>query len=338
MKRSINIFGVFGKKKPKAKPISIDELELDAELDEALGQAPKKPKKTGVRALFTVRNGILAACFVTFIVCAVILTNRALDYKRSDALYDALAEEMFGSVKDEPSIISLLAPISPNPTLYDYATVLSLGRSEGDISENTAVVGDIHFTRIRAKLEEIRAVNPDIIGWIKMDNTEINYPLVVGEDNDYYLTHAYNGEYLRSGTIFADYRCSKSSLLHNRNTVLYGHNMATGAMFAVINNYKKHPEIFTSRISIYGFDGIYVYEPVLFLDTQSSFYYFQVGFNSTDEYAEFQKKLLDNAIWKSGYELSTDDRLLTMSTCSGDSVTGRRVLVARLVGVEYKAK
>ncbi len=335
MKRSINIFG---KQREEQKPLSDAELELDAELDEVLGQAPKKPKKTGFRSLLTLRNGIILACFLTFTVCAVILVNRTLDYRRSDALYDALAKEMFAEVKDEPSILSLLAPIMPDPALYDYARVLSLGRSEADISENTAIVGDIHFTRIRAKLEEIRAVNSDIIGWIRMDNTEINYPLVVGDDNDYYLTHAYNGEYLRSGTIFADYRCSKTSLLDNRNTVLYGHNMATGAMFAVINNYKKHPEIFENKVSIYGFDGIYVYEPVLFLDTEASFYYFQVNFGSDADFEEYIKKMSDAAIWKSGAAISSSDKLLTMSTCSGDSVTGRRVLLARLVGVEYKAK
>lgn len=335
MKRKINIFG---KQKQEAKPLSADELELDAELDEALGQAQKKPKKTGIRAFLTVRNGILAACFVTFVVCAVILINRTLDYRRSDVLYDELAKEVFKEVKDEPSILSLMAPIMPDAVLYDYATVLSLGRSEGDISDNTAVVGDIHFTRIRAKLEEIRAVNPDIMGWIKMDETEINYPFVVGDDNDYYLTHAYNGEYLRSGTIFADYRCSDTSLLDNRNTVLYGHNMASGEMFAVLNYYKRRPEVFNNDVVIYSFDGIYTYRPVLFLDTESSFYYYRVQFGSDTEFVEYQDKLLKEAIWKSDYKLSASDRLLTLSTCSNDSITGRRVLVARLVGVEYKAK
>ena len=231
-----------------------------------------------------------------------------------------------------------MSPIIPDPSLYDYATVISLGRSEGDVSENTAVVGDIHFTRIKAKLEEIRAQNPDILGWIQMDKTEINYPFVVGDDNNYYLTHAYNGEYLRSGTIFADYRCSKTSLLNNRNTVLYGHNMASGEMFAVLNYYKRRPEVFTSNVVIYSFDGIYTYKPVLFLDTDSSFYYFQVKFGSDAEYEQYQDKLVKEAIWKDDYDLSASDRILTLSTCSNDSVTGRRVLIARLVSVEYKAK
>ena len=335
MKRNFN---TSGKRAKAEKPLSEAELELDRELDEALGQVPKKPKRTGIRALLNVRNAVIAVCFITFTVCAVILVNRTLDYRRSDALYDALAKEMFGEVKDEPSILKLMAPIMPDPSLYDYASVIALGRSEGEVSENTAIVGDIHFTRIRAKLEEIRSVNPDIIGWIKMEDTDINYPLVVGDDNDYYLTHAYNGEYLRSGTIFADYRCSKTSLLDNRNTVLYGHNMATGAMFAIINDYKRAPKLLDCEITIYGFDGIYVYEPVLILDTQSSFYYFQVRFGSDSEYTDFQEKLLKTAVKKKDIALSSSDRLLTMSTCASDSVTGRRVLVARLVKVEYKAK
>ncbi len=321
--------------------VNVDDLSeldatssLDAELDEALGQKPKETKQRTFRSMLTPRNIIVLACFITFVVCAVILIYRGLEYKHADDLYDKLAAEMFEEVKDAPSILSGMPEMPPYSSLYDYDTILRLGKSQSE-SPDAGIVGDVNYTRIIAKLEELRAVNPDIIGWIKVDGTEINYPLVLGEDNEYYLDHAYNGEYLRSGTIFADYRCSSASIYHNRNTVLYGHNMASGAMFAIVNNYKKHPEILNSLIYIYSFDGIYVYEPVLMLDTNSSFYYFQVRFGSDSEFGAFLDKMLDAAVWKKeGVELSSDDKLLSLSTCS-NTVTGRKCLQARLIRVQH---
>ena len=309
-------------------------LDLDAELDEVLGQKPKKKRR--LRSLLSVRLLIIIACFVTFVVCAVILVGRTLEYKHADDLYEKLAAEVFKEVSDEPSVISTMPSMLPTPILYDYETVLRLGKSQATITPSTGIIGDINYTRIRAKLEEMRAENPDIIGWIKVEGTVINYPLVLGNDNEYYLDHAYNGEYLRSGTIFADYRCSRASIYDNRNTVLYGHNMASGAMFALINDYARHPEIFEKLIYIYTFDGIYVYEPVLMLDTDASFYYFQVRFGSDSEYESYLDRMEEKAVWKKeGVELSADDRLLSLSTCAALSVTGRRCLQARLLRVEY---
>ena len=311
-------------------------LDLDAELDEALGQRPKAEKKRGFRSLLTVRNIILLVCLVTFIVCAVILIGRTLEYKHADDLYDKLAAEVFEEVKDEPSILSVMPQMLPDPNLYDYDLILQLGKSQAETKPNAGIIGDVNYTRILAKLEELRAVNPDIIGWIKVEGTEINYPLVLGDDNEYYLDHAYNGEYLRSGTIFADYRCSRASIYDNRNTVLYGHNMASGDMFAIVNTYEKHPEILTSLIYIYGFDGIYVYEPFAMLETNSSFYYFQVRFGSDSEFGNFLNKMLEAATWKKeGVELTPDDKILSLSTCSTHTVTGRKCLQARLIRVEH---
>ena len=320
----------------EAKPDTDSSLDLDAELDEALGQKPKAEKKRGIRSLLTVRNGIILGCFVTFIVCSVILLGRTLEYQHDDALYDELAAEVFKEVKDEPSVVSGMSAFLPDPSLYDYDLILKLGKSQSQTTPNAGIIGDVNFTRIRAKLEEMRAVNPHMYGWIKIDDTVINYPLVLGDDNEYYLDHAYNGEYLRSGTIFADYRCSRASIYDNRHTVLYGHNMSSGAMFAVISSYDRHPEIFENLIYIYTFDGIYVYEPVMMLDTNSSNYYFQVRFNSDDEYLSFLNRMAGMAVWKKeGVTLTADDKLLSLSTCASFSVTGRKCLQARLVRVEY---
>ena len=319
----------------------LSDGELDVESDLALefgSAAPVQRKKSSLASMLSVRGIIVCACAVVFVVCMVILVGRLIDYKRTDEIYKTLAEDMFREVTDEKSILSLSAGYSPSPSLNDYNTALTLGKSEGEMSENTAVV-DIHYARIRAKLEQIRAQNPDVIGWIRIEGTEVNYPVVVGDDNDYYLTHAYNGEYLRSGTIFADYQNSPTSVYDNRNTVLYGHNMANGSMFATVRKYFRDPDMLnTTEIRFYGFDGVYVYEPIILLDTDSSFYYYQIHFFGRGEYEHFLSNMLYYATYKKDVTLSGDDKLLTLSTCTNRTVTGRYVLQARLVRVENSQK
>ncbi len=310
--------------------------EIDRELEAEFDSAPKRQKaKKGLGAFLSVRGLLILGCLVTFAVCTVILVGRFIDYRRTDDIYKTLADEMFKEVSGEPSILSTAQKQIPEAALNDYATTLTLGVSVGDISENTAAVGDIHFARIKAKLEQIRAVNEDILGWIRIEGTEINYPFVVGEDNDYYLTHAYNGEYLRSGTIFADYRNSSTSISDNKNTVLYGHNMANGAMFAVINTYKRNPELFDRLIYIYSFDGVYVYEPYALLETVASFYYFQTDFSNGDEFEAYLSRMQEVAVMKKDIELSARDKIISLSTCSGHSVTGRRCLQAKLIRIDH---
>lgn len=321
--------------------IDVSESEVDIESELALEfgvSTPVQEKKSPLASVLSVRGLIACACAVVFVVCMVILVGRLIDYRKTDLIYKTLAEDMFREVTDEKSVISISAGYSPSPSLNDYNTTLTLGKSEGEMSENTAAV-DIHYARIRAKLEQIKAQNSDIIGWIRIEGTEVNYPVVVGDDNDYYLTHAYNGEYLRSGTIFADYQNSPTSVYDNRNTVLYGHNMANGSMFATVKKYFRDPDMLnTTEIYFYGFDGVYVYEPIMLLDTDSSFYYYQVYFFGRGEYEHFLSNMLENATYKKDVTLNGDDKLLTLSTCTNRTVTGRYVLQARLVRVENSQK
>ena len=322
---------------PLADSESDGGVELERELAREFDEAPVQKKHRKMRSLsqlLTLRTMLVCVCAAVFCVCAVMLVGRVFGYNRTDERYQQLAEDMFREPTDDPSVLSVLSGYSPIPALNDYATTLTLGKSEGETSENTAAV-DIAYARIRAKLEQIRAVNRDSIGWIRIEGPEVSYPVVKGADNDYYLTHAYNGEHLRSGTIMADYQCSPDSVYENKNTVLYGHNMANGAMFATVQKYFRNPDMmYETTIYFYGFDGVYVYEPVMLLDTDTSFYYYQIHFFGRGEYESFLSAMYSAANYKKDVTLSADDRLITLSTCTNRRVTGRYVLMARLVRVE----
>ncbi|MBQ2863617.1 MAG: class B sortase [Clostridia bacterium] len=334
--------------RPPSEPPSTSALrsvedELDIEFDRVSAEdsesvSLRERARAFLCSMFNLRGAVLLGCFVVFAVCAVMLVGRIIDFRRSDELYDMLAEDMFGEVSDAPSVLSGGSAMGAMRPIYDYNTTLTLGKSEGELSENTQVV-DIEYARIRAKLEEIRSVNPDIIGWLKIDGTAINYPVVLGEDNEYYLTHAYNGEYLRSGTIFADCKNNKS-VYDNRNLVLYGHNMANGSMFAAVKKFFRDPSMLEgTEIYFYSFDGVYVYEPALLLDTDTALYYYQIDFFGRGEYEHFLTKMQENAKYKrEGLSLTADDKLITFSTCTNRTVSGRYVIQARLSRVENSTR
>lgn len=82
---------------------------------------------------------------------------------------------------------------------------------------------------VRKQFKALQQINQEIVGWITMDDTQINYPIVQAKDNDYYLFRNYKGEDMRAGSIFMDYRNDVKS--QNRNTILYGHRMKDGSMF-----------------------------------------------------------------------------------------------------------
>lgn len=91
--------------------------------------------------------------------------------------------------------------------------------------------------KIRSSFDELRKVNEDIVGWINMKDTMIQYPIVQSRDNAFYLTRNYLKNDTRAGSIFMDYR---NDVLHESpNTVVYGHRMRDGSMFAGLTNYLK---------------------------------------------------------------------------------------------------
>jgi len=320
-------------------PSEIDDIfstdEFDMDFTSGAAEEAKVKKKISLGSIFNIRNLIVFVCMITFCVCGVILIGRWFDYKRSDDIYLTLSESIFKEVSDDPSVISASAPILPEANINNYNRTLWSGVSTGQIAESSAVT-DIEYARIKAKLEELRTVNDDVIGWIKIDGTQVNYPVVLGDDNDYYLSHAYNGEYLRSGTIFVDYRSSPDAPTDNYNYVFYGHNMANGSMFATVKKFLKE-ELFNEKlIYYYTLNGVYVYEPFAMLNTDTSFFYYRIFFQSDDQYKSFLDSMLEKSIFKKDVELTADDRIISLSTCNNSRVTGRYCLQARLIRVENR--
>lgn len=177
--------------------------------------------------------------------------------------------------------------------------------------------------------EALQAVNPDIVAWIYMEGTTINYPVVQGEDNSQYLDRLFDGTYNSSGSIFMDYRNAPD--FSGRHTILYGHHMRNGSMFAVIADYvaqdlsKEYPfcQILTpeGNYKLEFFAG-YVDDP----NADA----WQLEFASDEEYGQWLEWSAERSAFASAVIPTAQDRVVTLSTCSYEFSDARCVLLGIL--------
>ncbi len=165
------------------------------------------------------------------------------------------------------------------------------------------------------RLLELREKTEDAAGWIRIPDTDIDFPIVQGKDNAYYLTHDHLGKRTRYGAIFMDYR--NQPLIGDKNTILYGHNMKDDKMFGKLMPFKDaefaqtHPyiELVTDKgYSIWKIFSAHV--------TSRDFYYIYVNFSTENKFMDFLAALQERSIHDFAMELHPEDRILTLSTCS----------------------
>ncbi len=178
----------------------------------------------------------------------------------------------------------------------------------------------------------LQAVNTDVVGWIYVEALpDINYPVVHGTDNDFYLHRTYEKNYNFAGTIFVDYE--NSADFSDCNTIIYGHNMKNGSMFGQLKKFTNDSEtykkskyfwIFTPEAS-YRYEIVAAYVTAVNSDTYTLFK------GPGQEYQDYLSKILSySQLTEKPEDLTIKDTIITLSTCTGDSSTryvvqGRRV-------------
>ena len=165
--------------------------------------------------------------------------------------------------------------------------------------------------KMRASIASLKNKYPDIYGWIYVEDTNIDYPIVRGKDNEFYLDHAFTGEPMAVGSIFADFRIN-DYILDNYNTVLYGHNSSTGKMFAQVMKLAQDEELFnTAKIYIYTPTGLYIFEPFCLAILDASSYYYRTKFSTPEAFVAFAKICRKINVRKENH-FTADDRILTL--------------------------
>lgn len=233
------------------------------------------------------------------------------EYLQGNESYDSL--EQYISVPEqtaEPE--NLDAP--------EQTEAASQTQTEGQETEPAVEV----ILPISVDFEALAKINPDIVGWIYIEDTTISYPVVQGEDNEYYLNHLFEGGTNKAGCVFLDANCRED--FSGQNNVLYGHHLKNGSMFTGIRKYRDqsyydaHPKglLLTpeSAYEICFFSG-YV------ASTMESAW--KLSF-SAEDYDYWLEEIGNKSLFKAIAKPVAEDEILTLSTCSYEFTEARFVL------------
>ena len=183
---------------------------------------------------------------------------------------------------------------------------------------------------IDVDIQKLKAKNSDTIGWINVNNTNINYPFVQTNNNDYYLTHSFNKTVNKAGWIFLDYR--NQSDFSNKNNIIYGHSRLNKTMFGSLHNalsskWYNNKDNHIIRLSTEKENTMWQIFSVYKIKAES--YYITTNFASDNEYQDFLNTITSRSKHKFKVELSIEDKILTLSTCYSDDE--RTVVHAKLI-------
>lgn len=228
-------------------------------------------------------------------------------------------------------IISICAIIYYFYNAHKHQDILNnINIDEGQVTEET--------TERMLQIAELKKENEDIIGWIEIEGTNINFPVVQGTDNEYYMKHTYTKEYSNDGSIFLDK--SYDWNLPSTNLLLYGHNNKNGNMFQDLlkykdeNFYKEHTTIrFTTVNEDCQYEIISAFlSRVYYQDEQNVFrYYYFINANNETEYNNYVEESKKASLYDTGKSATYGEQLLTLSTCEYSQEDGRFAVVAKKV-------
>lgn len=234
-------------------------------------------------------------------------------YHSAIASYSELAEQMETELATLPAVEPPVLAVNED----------SLSEVEPEkLPEETTDSGDSALAAYSITVPDfayLQSINQDVVGWIQIPGTVINYPVVQGSDNEFYLTHTYTGQENSSGALFMDAGISDG--FEDKNPIIYGHNLKSGAMFSRLNRYARadfwqaNPWIYITTPEngqmIYQVFSAYQCTP------DAPVYYY--GFGETAEYEEYLDQLMEYSIFNAGISVTKEDSIVTLSTCANDT-------------------
>lgn len=180
-------------------------------------------------------------------------------------------------------------------------------------------------------LPALREVNPDVSGWIEIPGTDLSYPVLCGADNQYYLSRTWTGEANSGGSIFLESTNRRD--LSDFHTIVYGHRMRDGSMFGSLKNYRdqtywqEHPAVYMASDC-----GVYCYDIFSAQEVSVTGLVYRLDLETSGLEEDFIKTCFEGSSLDTGIVPSAEDRILTLSTCTGRGYATRWVVHAVLTG------
>lgn len=251
-------------------------------------------KKQQIRYLL--QGLFLGFCIALLIFSVWKLASIFMGYHSGEKEYDDLRQYV------------LEEPVSP-----DKVDTSSADEESSEDGEEKKAGALVPMTRIN--LNALTEINPEALGWIEIPGTALSYPLVHTSDNTYYLTHTFRKEENKSGGIFVE-SLNKTDF-SDLHTIIYGHNMKDGSMFASLKNYQKE-SYYTANPYIYIdlADGAHCYQIFSCHDAAVTDITYTIGYRADDMYADFLNSLKGASLYDTGVEVGVNDSIITLSTCT----------------------
>jgi len=257
----------------------------------------------------------MLGCGVIFLVSALQVVRIKLDYKEGRNSYSSLEQY----VSFENTAPSESQPERGDATQEEYHETTN----PADPIETTQIIRD-EILWPNVDFETLSSINPDVIGWIYIEGTEVNYPVVQGPDNDFYLRHLFDGTYNSSGCLFLD--AYSETDFTEMNSVIYGHHMKNGTMFYDLMEYKNQ-EFYDEHPYALLVTPDHKYKILFFSAyvSRTSASAWDVDFSDVG-YEEWLSEITGKSCFMANVVPTQDDRVVTLSTCSYEFNNARFVV------------
>ena len=303
--------------------IFYDSLAAMTQNDIDLNETAKNVKKPQADVL---RYFMLFLSLAIFAYTGYMIYEKVLDYINAAREYDALRSMVYADEEEIPIKAEVLTRTKVNVPIQDILSVMQRQTSDRIIeSESSDRVGRVDKKRV--DVTKIANVNSDLYCWLIVGYTGIDYPVVQTTNNDYYLSHSFEGKSYASGAIYTDFRNSRD-IMENRNTVIYGHNMLDGSMFQPLLDFGRYQEYFKNgTIELITEDAMYCFEIFSAREEDPNSGYIETDFEDDEAWIEFLYEMQERSNFKKNFQFDAESRIVTLSTCINDTSRNWRFTV-----------
>lgn len=279
-----------------------------------------------------------------YLVCVFLFSKWSVQQLKIKYLADTIIDDTNTVIKEEVVVPNdnnkPSQPDNNNPNTEEPTTDGDDTNDTNDTNNNYVYYPNdywdyINVPFISVNFDELIRKNPDTVGWIKINNTKVNYPVVQSNDNVYYLNHAFNRTINSSGWIYADFRDNFNNF--GKNTIIYGHNLTNRTMFGSLVETQKaywytNPDNRYIKISTPSSNSVWLIFSTYTTDPVTD--YLKTNFDS-DSFNTFLSTIKNRSIYNFGVNVDGGDKILTLSTCN-DAGTKRIVVHAKMVTINYR--
>jgi sortase B len=289
------------------------------------------PKESGKYKLY--KYSVILSSMVFFVTAAVIV-NWFVQGLSINSLSNSLMEDAPIVQIEDGTLVNIDPEIKDDLTITDEAP-------EPEVDQEYSNKKTMYWKYLNTPLSSVDFTsllkqNSDTVGWLIVNDTNVNYPVVQTSNNDYYLKHAFDKSSNSAGWVYADFRNNFDEL--SKNTVIYAHGRKDKVMFGSLTNTLKSNWYTNVDNQIIQFSTLKyntMWQIISIYKIEAESYYITTDFSSTESFLKFGQTMLDRSIYDFGVDVNEDDKLLTLSTCYNDNGI-RLVVQAKLVKIQER--